>query len=238
MTPLVYLPGLDGSAELLFMQEEELASRYRVVKVPWRTEGDFDLADLVSDVAESLDRRGIDRATIVAESFGGTAGIRFAIEHPERVERLVLLNTFAWFPNRSLISWGRYFATVGHPAVVHAVRVLVDTPVLMLEGVPADARRRFLQVAYAQPLSAYRRRLEILEDYDVRDRLSEIEAPTLVVVAENDRVVSPEAGRLLAERIPNATLRLLPRLGHATLLTPGVSLLKLVDECFAVRRAS
>ena len=238
MTPLVYLPGLDGSAELLFMQEEELASRYRVVKVPWRTEGDFGLDDLVSDVAAALDRAGVDRATIVAESFGGAAGIRFALEHPERVERLVLLNTFAWFPNRSLISWGRYFATVGHPRVVQAFRVLVDTPVLMLEGVPAAARKRFFEVAYAQPLSAYRRRLEILETYDVRDRLGEVRAPTLVVVAENDRVVSPEAGRLLAERIPNATLRLLPRLGHATLLTPGVSLLGLLDETHTARRAS
>ena len=230
MTPLVYLPGLDGSAELLFMQEEELAARYRVLKVPWRTEPPFGVEDLASDVTAALDAAGVDRATVVAESFGGTVGLHFALTRPERVERLVLVNTFAWYPNRLLAHWGRLFAMVTPRPVVHAMRILVDTPVLMLEGVPAHARRRFFEVAYAQPLAAYRQRLEIVESVDLRDRLGEISVPTLVVTCDNDRVVWPEAGRLLADRIPGARLRLLPHRGHAVLLTPGVSLLRLLEE--------
>ena len=85
-------------------------------------------------------------------------------------------------------------------------------------------------MAYAQPLAAYRQRLEIVESVDLRDRLPEIRVPTLVVTCENDHVVWPEAGRLLADRIPGASLRLLPHRGHAILLTPGVSLLKMLQE--------
>jgi pimeloyl-ACP methyl ester carboxylesterase len=230
MTPLVYLPGLDGSAELLFMQEEELATAFRIVKVPWRTEAPFAVEDLADDVLAVLDAAGIDRALFVAESFGGTVAIEFALAHPERVERLVLVNTFAWYPNRVLLRWGRLLATVTPPAVVHAFRVAVDTPVLMLEGVPPEARRRFFAAAYAQPLRAYRQRLEIIEAFDARERLAALRVPTLVVTCENDRVVWPEAGRLLADRIPGAQLRLLPHRGHAILLTPGVSLLRMLDE--------
>lgn len=230
MTPLVYLPGLDGSAELLFLQEERLGERFRIVKVPWRTEGPFEHEDLVSDVLETMDREGISRATVLAESFGGTVGLLLALTHPERIERLVLFNTFAYYPNRPLIRWGRFLAGLGHPDLVQALRMLIDTPVLALEGVEKPARKRFLEVAYGQPLPAYVRRLELVEAFDVRDRLREIDVPTLVVASENDRVVWSDAGRLLAERIPNARLRILPHQGHAALLTPAVSLAEILDE--------
>ncbi len=235
MDAFVYLPGLDGSADLLFMQEEELAARYRVLRVPWRTTGDFEHEDLVADVVAALDDAGLERATIFAESFGGTVGLLFALTYPERVERLVLLNTFAYYPKRPLISWGRTFARNAHPSVVQAVRKIVDTPLLALEGIPSSARRRFLDAAYRQPLTAYARRLDLIEAFDVRDRLAEISVPTLVVAAERDHVVPCAQSRFLADRIPGATLRLLPHHGHATLLTPGMSLLKVMDEARSQR---
>ena len=76
---LAYLPGLDGSAELLFMQEERLAERFSLVRVPWRDEVEIEHTDLVDDVERALDRAGVDRATVVAESFGGTVGLMFAL---------------------------------------------------------------------------------------------------------------------------------------------------------------
>jgi pimeloyl-ACP methyl ester carboxylesterase len=238
MDPLVYLPGLDGSAELLFMQEEELATRYAIHRVPWRTAGEYGHDDLAGDVASALDAAGVDRATVVAESFGGTVGRRFALAYPERVERLVLLNTFARYPNRPLVYWGRVLARSAPAPVVQIVRTIVDTPALALEGIPAHARKRFLAAAYKQPLAAYARRLDLIEAFDVRDRLGEISVPTLVVGGESDRVVPCDEARRLAERIPGAALRILPRVGHATLLTPGVSLLRILEEHAASARVT
>src|SRR5438105_3401036 len=49
-------------------------------------------------------------ATVVAESFGGAVALTLALRHPELLERLVLVNTFAYFPSRLLIALG---ATLG-----------------------------------------------------------------------------------------------------------------------------
>ena len=228
--PFVYLPGLDGSGELLFAQEEELTTRYRVHRVPWRTEGEFGYDDLVDDVGATLDEMGAERAVVFAESFGGTVALQFALRHPERVERLVVLNSFSYFPNRALLRWGRALArTAPHP-VVAAIRTLIDVPTLAIEGVPPEARRRFLHAANAQPLAAYARRLELVESVDLRSRLHELKVPALFIAAELDRVVPWRESQFMAERVPGAQFRLLPRIGHATLLTPGISLLELLQQ--------
>ncbi len=229
--PLVYLPGLDGSGELLFAQEDELATRYRIHRVRYRNEGEFTYDDLVRDVVETLDEADVERATIVAESFGGTIGLKLAIAYPERVERLVVLNTFARFTNRRFLRWGGMLIRHAPPGIVHAVRIAIDTPTLaLLEHIPRDRRRRFLDVARRQPLCGYARRIELLETLDLSRDLREVSVPTLVVSGEIDRVVPTVASRELADHIPGAILRTLPGVGHAALMTPGVSLLELMEE--------
>lgn len=229
--PLVYLPGLDGSGELLFAQEKELGTRYRIHRMRYRSEGAFTYDDLVRDIVEVLDEADVEHATIVAESFGGTIGLHLAIAYPERVERLVVLNTFAAFANRRFLRWGGFLVRHAPPRLVHAVRVAIDTPTLaLLERIPKDRRKVFLEVARRQPLCGYARRIELIEQLDLADSLESITVPTLVVSGEIDRVVSSAASRELARRIPGATLRTLPGVGHAALMTPGVSLLEILQN--------
>lgn len=224
-----YLPGLDGSGELIYAQEEELSTRYRVVRVPWRTKGRFRYGDLVTDVRDALDDAGAERAVIFAESFGGTVALQFALAHPERVDHLVVLNSFAYYPNRPLVKVGRALARLVPLPIVWALRAAVDIPTLALEGVPREARRRFLRAANAQPLAAYAQRLDLVEGCDLRERLQELSVPTLFLAAEHDRVVPWRESRQMAERVPGAAFELIPKVGHATLLTPGISLLRLIE---------
>jgi pimeloyl-ACP methyl ester carboxylesterase len=230
---LAYLPGLEGTGELFFMQESALRDQYDVVKVPWRTEPPFDVTDLAADVASALDQAGAARATVVAESFGGVVALAFALSHAERVERLVLVNTFPYYPTRGLLRFGRALS-YGPKPLVHALRVAFDSPLLRLEGIPREARRRFFAAARGQPHAAYRQRLELIAQHDVRTRLREITAPTLVVSSGRDRVVPPEMSRMLARAIPGARLHALPLAGHAALLTPGVSLADLLEDDYSL----
>lgn len=234
--PLVYLPGLDGSGELLFAQEEALSAHFRIHRIRYRSDGAFAYDDLVRDVVEVLDAAAVDRATFVAESFGGTIALHLAQAFPERVARMLLLNSFAKFTNRSFLKWGGRLVRSAPPRLVHAVRVAIDTPTLaLLEHIPRDRRRRFLAVARRQPLCGYARRIELLEMLDFSKNLESVTVPTLVVSGERDRVVPPAASRFLAERIPGATLRTLPGVGHAALMTPGVSLLDILQDWTSTR---
>jgi pimeloyl-ACP methyl ester carboxylesterase len=228
--PLVYVPGLDGSGELLFAQEPELARRYRLLRTRSRADRTFGYADLVDDVAAALDAEKVERATILGESFGGTVALRFALAHPERVARLVLVSTFAYFSNRRLLGAGLFLCRRLSPAAIFRGKGMVDLYALALDGVPREVRGRLVNVTRRQPPDGYVRRVELVAEHDVRDRLGEIVAPTLVVAGERDRLVPPEHARELAGRLPNATLRLFDCAGHACLVNPAFSLATAIEE--------
>lgn len=94
-----------------------------------------------------------------------------------------------------------------------------------------DDVRRFVEVSADTTLEGYRNRLRMLRDYDVRPRLHEIRAPTLLIAAEEDRLVpSVEQARRMAARIPDATLVLLAGHGHECVISPEIDLGTIVGE--------
>src|SRR5262245_32611003 len=106
MRPLIYLPGLDGTGRLLHRQPE-LHRAYDVhcVAYPQNTPNTY--RELAGLAAEHFDKTG--PGIVLAESFGGAVALTLALARPELVERLVLVNTFAYFPRRWLISLAAYF---------------------------------------------------------------------------------------------------------------------------------
>ena len=94
--PLIYIPGLDGTGLLFYRQVRLLAHRFRVITFRLRDEA-RDMETLIADVASHLDRAVPDGtpAVVVGESFGGALAMRFTLAHPERVQSLVILNSFA-----------------------------------------------------------------------------------------------------------------------------------------------
>src|SRR5258708_14811590 len=79
---------------------EGLAERHRVIAVDLPGFGeslkpdiDYDVCVFTLALAELLDRLGIERAVFAGNSFGGQIAMAFALEHPERVEKLVLITT-------------------------------------------------------------------------------------------------------------------------------------------------
>jgi len=106
---LVYVCGLDGTGELFFKQAAWLTDSFRVVTFRQRDDGDFSYEDLADDVAAIIRDTGEQRATLVAESFGGGVALVFALRYPQMVERLVIVNSFPRYRQRlriRLAAWG------------------------------------------------------------------------------------------------------------------------------------
>src|SRR3984893_10146094 len=91
--PLVLVPGLAGGFELLGPLARLLARDFRVISYQLRGEDDcfalrqrFGLADLVGDLREFLDWRGLERPAVMGVSFGGVLALEFAARFPNRLE--------------------------------------------------------------------------------------------------------------------------------------------------------
>jgi 3-oxoadipate enol-lactonase len=191
-------------------------------------EGHFDVITEPAGVADAahalalLDAAGIDEAHIFGLSFGATVAQQLAIEHPDRVKTLVL--------GSSTAGGERYVAP--DAAVRDFLRRLANLPAEegMWASVPylysATTFRnsaRLIGEDIAQRLrrsldpGSYRQQHKVARAHDTGARLSQITAPTLVLHAEEDRILPLENGRRLADAIPNAQFISLRAAGHAFL---------------------
>ncbi|HKP85115.1 MAG TPA: alpha/beta hydrolase [Blastocatellia bacterium] len=228
---LIYVAGLDGTGDLFFKQAPALARLYRVVTFRSRDGGRFTYEDLADDVAAIINNLGEQRATIVAESFGGGVALTFALRHPAMVERLVIVNSFPRFHGRVKIKVAILSNQVLPYWLTSTVRKAANTVGLQADGVSGEDRDRFFKAIRTVKREGYLRRLQLIAELNVEDRLSEIKAPTLFIAGEKDLLVpSVKEARLMAARMPNAKIRIIKSAGHVCLLGSRVRLVDLLAE--------
>src|SRR5437879_13606527 len=108
-SPLVLLHGGFGSVEMFGPNVELLAAGRRVIGVDLQSHGRSPTADrpmrfetMADDIAALITELELERAAIMGFSVGGAVALRTAIQHPELVERLVLVSTVfkrtGWYP--------------------------------------------------------------------------------------------------------------------------------------------
>jgi 3-oxoadipate enol-lactonase len=181
--------------------------------------GSFSVADMAGDVIAVLDDAGVRRAHTMGVSLGGMMAQELAVDHPDRVDGLVLVSTMPGWPfafPMPAVSVRLFAATrnlTGEAALRrHAENALsaytierqpevVDRLVDVQRSRQADPR-----AVSAQAAAGAR--------YAGRLRQTRIRARTLVVQGTADTVVDPGNGKLLADRIPGAQLMIFPDLGH------------------------
>jgi pimeloyl-ACP methyl ester carboxylesterase len=164
--------------------------------------------DLVYHYLDVMDRLALERPVVVGGSFGGWIAAELAVHSPERIGRLVLLgapglripghmvtDVFLMTPEQQVATLYK------HPQRA-ALAAEPDVDDILAAYRDATAFARFAWAPY-------------VNDPKLERRLRRIAAPTLVVWADDDRVVPIEQGRRYAERIPNATLRIVEDCGHA-----------------------
>lgn len=145
-------------------------------------------------LAEWLEAAGLERAHLIGHSTGGLICARLAADHPELVERLVLIAPAGVSPGSRL----------GH--VLPLLRALRRSSPRLLPLLAKDAVR-------SGPRTLWRATGEVLEA-DVRAHLEVIAAPTLVVWGARDALLPPAMAEVFRAEIPDARLVVLERAGH------------------------
>ncbi|MEU8403698.1 alpha/beta hydrolase [Nonomuraea sp. NPDC048892] len=168
----------------------------------------YSLGDLADDLADLLDALGLERAHLLGTSFGGAVVQHTALRHPDRVASLVLIATtpsFALCPQQV----GELF-DMSHDDRQQAVKDFFVTP----EG-QAELHNRAAQTLAYRDQGKAGRRHDAARRHEVRDRLGEITAPTLIVHGTADLLAPYSGALLMEERIPDARLRAIENGRHA-----------------------
>jgi pimeloyl-ACP methyl ester carboxylesterase len=216
--PVVYLPGVDGTGRLLFRQTG-LHDRYALRCASYPQDDRHTYADLAAVGIQHLRETG--PGVVLAESFGGAVALLVALERPDLVRRLVLVNTFAHYPRRLIIDVLGFLGPWLPNAPTHPATRPVRGVFFFSPGIPKPEQDEWWDRTADVPMRAYGHRFRLLAGLDLRPRLGEIEVPALVFAAPNDWVVPATAGRLLARRLPRARLLAVPA-GHAAMIDPRV----------------
>jgi pimeloyl-ACP methyl ester carboxylesterase len=228
---LVFISGLDGTGQLFFKQSPALARSYRVVTFRSRERGQFTYEDLADDVEAIIKDLGEERAAIVAESFGGGVALTFALRYPQMIERLVVINSFPRFRNRLQIGLGAWLASLLPFPALWPLRKAACILGLWADGVTKEDRRRFFYAIRTVGGEGYSRRLRLILDLDLEEQLSHIQARTLFIAGEKDRLIrSVREARLMAGRMPHAAVTTIKGAGHACLLGNRVRLAEIIDR--------
>jgi pimeloyl-ACP methyl ester carboxylesterase len=227
---MILVPGMDGTGRLFYAQVPRLARSYRVATYALRNDA-TDWATLVEDLQRVIDdlAPGTRRAIVVGESFGGALALSFALASPERVSALVVLNSFPYFAPQIRLRLARIGLSVLPWGMMAFIR-RVTASRLHSGHTHREEVRRFMELTAAASRRGYLNRLHLLTRYDVRDRLRELQMPTLFLAADQDHLVPSVAqAQFMAGRVNGATLRILCGHGHICLIAPDLDLAELVN---------
>ena len=178
--------------------------------------GRASIALMVQDFIALLDALQIHHADVVGLSMGGTQALQLALDHPTRVRRLVLANTFASLRPRSLKVWSYFILRFGmvHLLGIETQANYVANRIFPLPEQEIVRQEMIAQVRQASP-AGYRAAMRSLGLFDVTRRLGEIRLPTLVITGDRDTTVPPGVQSILVQRIPGARQSVIYGAGHA-----------------------
>lgn len=225
-------PGATGASNYV-RNIDALARHFRVIVPDLPGYGgsskDVDHADPFGDLAQAvrglLDALGIDRASLVGNSYGGAAALRLALDRPDRVERLLLMGpggigTTRGLPTKGLSTLLGYYGGDG-PSREKLATFIRDYLVHDGAAVPEElidlryAASIQPEVIAAPPLRRPSGPRALLKMDLSRDRrLARCGVPTLVVWGADDRVNKPSGGPLLARTMPSCDLYVAANTGH------------------------
>ncbi len=232
--PLVLVPGIDGTGLMFHRQVPRLERRFAVTTMRLRDDATR-MTELVDDLhrAVSAAAPGGGPVTLVGESFGGALAMTYALAHPDRAGRLVILNSFACIESRGRLWLAGQLLRVTPWRVMPLVRRLNASRMFSSQ----TAREEILlanDLLRASTRQGYASRIAMLREYDLRPRLRELAAPVLFLAADRDTLVpSVRQAQLMHSLAPRATLRILEGHGHTCLVAPNMDLGAILDDWIA-----
>ena len=224
--PLVMIRGVGSNADHWYEQVPILSKKYQLLVFDNRgiartsdPGGSFSTKDMAADTVALMEAVGIKKAHVLGYSMGGMIAQELALAYPAKISGLILVATDCGISLRieARPEYSRLFTEMIRLGTNEAKTAAADCLFAKqtFESRP-DIIQRYAEVSlrFSASRKTLERQWEAITRHDACSRLQNITAPTLVITGSEDVLIPPENARTLAERIPNAQLRLIDGGGH------------------------
>ena len=230
----VYLPGMDGTGELLQTQADKLATCFDLRCVSIRIDSYSTWQDLARDTVKliktELTRKTNQQVYLCGESFGGCLALKTALAAPSLITKLVLVNPASSFNQFPILGLGVNI-TPWLPTWLHRYSAAGLLPFLAkLNRINDCDRHKLVESMKSLPPQVVSWRLSLLRDFKVADeQLRSLKIPTLIIAGGEDSLLpSVDEANKLITLLPNAEKTVLPQSGHACLLEAAIDLYEIL----------
>ncbi|MFN6463363.1 MAG: alpha/beta fold hydrolase [Nostoc sp. DedVER02] len=233
---LVYLPGMDGTGQLLRSQTAGLETGFdvRSLALPRKDLNTWDVLtksvlDLIHAELEKSSQRSV---YLCGESFGGCLAMKVAIQAPHLFKRIILINPASSFHLRTWLSWASQL-TYLVPSGLYDIGALGLLPFLAsLPRISRSDRHELLKTMRSVPAETVLWRLSLLREFEIdQEKLSRLTQPVLLIAGGSDRLLpSVTEVKRIGNILPNNKIVVLPECGHACLLEQDINLYEILKD--------
>ncbi len=217
---IVLQHGFVGCGEIFAPLSAQLASNFDVIATDLPGLGGSasistpsDVGELAKILVETLSELEVDKFSILGHSLGSETALHLAMDFPERVEKLILYGGCAGDLPERYESYEESIRRIDVDGIVPTAARIATTWTNAGADHPLYEFMRGCGVNSDQ--EGAKQLVRAMASFNVRDRLGEVTAKTLIICGDMDRTTHPRHSIEMWENIPNAQLCILPNSAHA-----------------------
>ncbi|MFQ5788691.1 MAG: alpha/beta fold hydrolase, partial [Thermodesulfobacteriota bacterium] len=224
---IVFINGLTMDTNAWLLQVPTLSKRHKVIRYDCRGQGQSDKPEIeysqemhADDLINLMDKLDIQKAHLVGLSNGGMIAQHFAIKYPDRIGALALVDTCSYIDtllDTIVRVWIKATEIGGSE-----LRYDASIPFIFSENFIKKNQAKISAMKQhsieINPPKAVKNLANACLKHNITDRLSEIKAPTLIIVGEEDIFVPQKYSKLLNEKIIGSKLVIMKGCGHVPTL--------------------
>jgi pimeloyl-ACP methyl ester carboxylesterase len=239
--PVLMIPGLGATCNVWDCVTPELSKSFSLI-LPDNRDVGLSLSrrppltplDFCADLIELMDYLQLDRAHVIGMSLGGIVAQRLAMDHPSRIDRLVLISCadrFGPYLREVAKLLGQALRHFPPDLFRRTVELLGSSPQYLDSHIEQVEKQLKLAGTLPIPRAAVARQLRCLDCDDVAmGGRYKIDVPTMVIAGDQDMLIPACYARKMAAKIPSSEFVLVPECGHNPLLErPEIAVPRLIE---------
>ncbi len=229
--PLILIHGLSDDLHFWDPLIPGLAVHYQVISLDLRGHGqspltgdEYSIKQFAEDVIHLLDGLGIKKAHFIGFSLGGAIAQQLALDNPSRVLSLVLISSFSYTDSMladKLLGLRCDALKGGFGQYFDSMVPLVLCPPVIQENHEVLRQLRAYKIE-KESVDALIRSLDALQKFNIKNEISDLKKPVLVICGQEDALVSGALARKTHKLIENSQFHVLNGVGHNVLIGKAI----------------